>query len=331
MQKQCYIIAEAGINHNGNLDIAYQLIDKAIEANVDAIKFQTFNIEKLVCTSNSLGKKQADFLKDICLKHKDFIELKKYCDDKKIDFISTPFDDESALFLLEELKIDKIKIGSGDFTNLLLLEKIIEKNPKEIILSTGMSSSIEVDIVYNFICNMNYNNFSFLHCTTNYPLENKNANLNVITTYKNKYSIPIGYSDHTTNTLTASIAVSLGAEIIEKHFTLDKNMEGPDHKASLEPDELKEMVNNINITIKLLGNKNKKVLDSECENVIKAKKSIVSNCFIPKNTKITKNMITCKRPRMGIPDYQYKKIIDNTTNKDIKENEIITFEHIKNK
>ncbi|MCW7999959.1 N-acetylneuraminate synthase, partial [Clostridium sp. cpc1] len=256
-----FIIAEAGVNHNGNIDIAKKLVDAAVEAGVDAIKFQSFKAGNLVTKSAKKAEyqkettgngNQFEMLKKLELSYKEHIILKKYCEEKGIMFISTPFDFESA-DLLEKLNIPLYKISSGDLTNIPLL-KYIAKFNKPMIVSTGMANLGEVEIAVNAIKEGGNDKITLLHCTSNYPTACEDVNLNAILTLKNAFKLPVGYSDHTIGIEIPIGAVAMGTKVIEKHFTLDKNMEGPDHRASLEPNELKEMVKNIRNIEKAFGN-----------------------------------------------------------------------------
>ena len=245
--KRTFIIAEAGVNHNGSLKLAKQLVDKAVEAGVDCVKFQTFKAKNLVNKSarkadyqiKNTGTKesQLEMLEKLSLSYENFAELKKYCELKNITFLSTPFDLESADFL-NNIGMTIFKIPSGEITNLPYLRKISSFG-KKVILSTGMSTLDEIQEALNVLKNCDV---SLLHCTTEYPCPYDNVNMNAMLTIKKHFNLPVGYSDHTQGIEIPIMAVSMGAEIIEKHFTLDKTMEGPDHKASLEPDELKQMV-----------------------------------------------------------------------------------------
>ena len=248
-----FIIAEAGVNHNGSIELAKKLIDVAKKANVDAVKFQTFKTEKIIGkfadkaeyqkenTGNS--ETQFEMVKKLELSYEEFKELRNYCNEKGIIFLSTPDDDDSLEFLVN-LGVDMIKIGSTEVTNLPYLKKIAQKNIP-IILSTGMSTLGEVEKALNAIYDEGNKNVTLLHCTTDYPTSYEDINLRAMETLRNAFKTNIGYSDHTLGNEAAVAAVALGAKIIEKHFTLDKNLEGPDHKASLDPQELEKFVETI--------------------------------------------------------------------------------------
>lgn len=309
-----YIIAEVGVNHNGDLDLAKRLVLKAVKAGVDAVKFQTFKTNKLVSKTTPKAKyqiketknnnSQFDMLKKFELSKKDHIKLIKFCNKNNIQFLSTPFDFNSV-DLLEELNVPAFKIGSSDTNNLPLLEYIAKKS-KPIILSTGMSKLNEVAEAVETIQKVIENKLILLHCVSNYPTKYNEVNLKAMDTLKKAFNIPVGFSDHTIGTEIPIAAVSRGADVIEKHFTLDKNMNGPDHSASLEPDELKEMVQKIRNVEKSLGDGIKKPVESEKENIKASRKSVVLTQDIKKGEKISEKHISIKRPGTGIPPKYYE-------------------------
>jgi len=257
-EKPCFIIAEAGVNHNGSLDLAKKLVDVAKEAGADAVKFQTFKAEDLATKKSKLAEyqkknkkgNQLDMLKGLELKDSNFRELKIYCTSKKIIFLSSPHTEDAINFLDPLLTI--YKIGSGDLNNPRFLEKVTKKK-KPIILSTGMSDLSEVEEAVKAIKKAGNQKISLLHCTTSYPCDFKDVNLRAMITLKNKFGLPVGYSDHTLGTEVAVAAVALGAEIVEKHITLDKKMSGPDQMASLDLKEFKRMVEEIRSVEKSFG------------------------------------------------------------------------------
>ncbi len=330
-----FIIAEAGVNHNGKVELAYQLVDKAKEAGVDAVKFQTFNPKKLVSKlakmatyqKKNIGKEksQQEMLSELTLQKEDFLKLKEYCDKREILFLSTPFDYESADFL--ETLIPYYKIGSGEVTNLPFLKHIAEKG-KPIFLSTGMSYLGEVEKSVQVIKSANNRiELTLLHCTTNYPCPVNEVNLRAMLTLKEAFKIPVGYSDHTRGIEVPIAAVAMGAEIIEKHFTLDNNMEGPDHKASLEPYELKEMVLRIRNIEKALGDGIKKPNESEIKIMEVARKVLVMKKALNTGERIKREDIEIKRAGKGISPYDLEKVLGKELIKEIREDEIITWEH----
>ena len=331
----CFIIAEAGVNHNGKLSLAKKLIDIAKEAGVDAIKFQTFKTEGVMIENvpmaeyqkKNIGKKETQFqmIKKLELSYDDFISLKKYCDKKRIIFLSTPHS-EDAINFLEKLVL-AYKIGSGDLTNLPFLEKIAGKK-KPIILSTGMATLSEVKEAVGTIKKAGNNKIILLHCTTNYPCPLEEVNLKAMLTLKKEFNLPVGYSDHTLGVMVPIMAVALGAKVLEKHFTLDKNLPGPDHKASLEPGELKEMVKVIRDTERALGSGIKKPTKSEEKIKKVVRKSVIAKINIPRGAEIKKDMLIIKRPGTGIEPKYLDKVLGRVAKKNIKKDELIIWEKI---
>lgn len=326
--EKIFIIAEAGVNHNGSFELAKQLVDKAVEAGVDCVKFQTFKAENLVNKSarkadyqienTGTTESQLEMLKKLSLSYENFIELKKYCDSKHILFLSTPFDLESADFL-NNLSMEIFKIPSGEITNLPYLRKI-NSFGKKVMLSTGMATLNEIQDALNVLKNCEV---SLMHCTTEYPCPYDNVNMKAMLTIKERFNLPVGYSDHTKGIEIPIMAVSMGAEIIEKHFTLDKNMEGPDHKASLEPDELKQMVLAIRNVEKAFGTGIKEPQESEKKNIAIARKSIIAKCDIKKGEIFTEENLTVKRPATGISPMKWDEIIGTPAQKDYNEDDVI--------
>jgi len=331
----CFIIAEAGVNHNGDIGLAKELIDAAKKAGADAVKFQTFKAENLVTENaemaeyqkKNLGKKESQLkmLKKYELNYNDFKRLKRYCDKKGIIFLSTPHSEDAVDFL--EPLVPAYKIGSGDLTNLPFLEKIAQKK-KPIILSTGMAMLDEVREAVKVIKKHGNNKIILLHCTTNYPCPIEEVNLKTMLTLKREFRLPVGYSDHTLGILVPIMAVAMGAQVLEKHFTLNKNLPGPDHKTSLEPDELREMVKKVREAEKALGDGIKKPTKSE-EKIKKiVRKSIVAKNDIPGDAVITEDMLIIKRPGIGIKPKYLNKIIGKKAKKDIKKDSLIKFEDL---
>lgn len=326
--KKVFIIAEAGVNHNGSIELAKQLVDKAVFAGVDCVKFQTFKAENLVNKEakkadyqvNNTGNNdsQLNMLKKLELSFEDFVELKKYCDDKGIMFLSTPFDHESIEFLAS-LNMPIFKIPSGEITNLPYLRKI-NSYKKEVILSTGMATIDEIQEALNILKDCKV---KLLHCTTEYPCPYESVNMCAMLTLKEKFNLPVGYSDHTQGIEVPIMAVSMGAKVIEKHFTLDKNMEGPDHKASLEPQELKAMVDSIRNIEKAFGDGEKEPQEAEKKNIAIARKSIVAKCDIKKGEILSEENLTVKRPGNGISPMKWDEIIGTVAHKDYHEDELI--------
>jgi len=333
MKNKVFIIAEAGVNHNGSLELAKKLVDVAYKAGVDAVKFQTFKAKNLVSKSAKMAdyqkenlKKetsQYEMLKQLELAFDEFIELKKYCNEKNIIFLSTPFDDESIEFL-DNLGLEIFKISSGEITNLPYLRKI-GKLQKKVILSTGMSNLCDIENALNILlqAGTKKENITILHANTEYPTPKEDVNLKAMLTIKEAFKVDVGYSDHTLGIEIPIAAVAMGASVIEKHFTLDKTMSGPDHKASLEPDELKAMTQAIrNIEISL-GDGIKKPSPSESKNIKIARKVIVAKRDIKKGEKFSEENLTTKRVGSGISPMRWDEIIGKIANRDYMEDEII--------
>lgn len=314
-----YIIAEAGVNHNGQLDLALKLCDAAKEAGVDCVKFQTWQTEKIVTrkaekatyqseNTNDAEESQFDMLKKLELSYKDFRLVQEHCNKIGIDFLSTPDEEYSLAFLMNELHLPLIKIGSGEVTNIPYLRQMASYH-KPIILSTGMATLAQVAMAYDTLIAAGAPSVSLLHCTTNYPCPKNEVNLRAMQTMKEAFKCPVGYSDHTMGTEIPIAAVAMGAEIIEKHFTLDRNMEGPDHKASLEPHELKYMVDCIRNIEVALGDGIKRPNPSEVEISKVVLKSIVAKVLINKGETLTANNMTIKRAGSGIPAAHWDMIV----------------------
>lgn len=332
--KHVLIIAEAGVNHNGSLDIAKQLIDKAVEAGVDIIKFQTFKSEKLVSKSakqaeyqqRNIGKKdesQLAMLKKLELSPSAHKELMDYCREKGIRFFSTAFDMDSIEYL-HSLNLGLWKIPSGEITNYPYLRKIAQYH-EPIILSTGMCELSDIEATLKVLVGFGVKKeqITILHCNTEYPTPYSDVNLRAMLEIRDRFGVQVGYSDHTQGIEVPIAAVALGASVIEKHFTLDKNMEGPDHKASLEPDELKAMVCAIRNVEQTLGSGHKTISESESKNIEIARKSIVAACPIKKGELFTEENLTVKRPGNGISPMRWSEVIGKTAAKDFEEEEMI--------
>lgn len=329
------IIAEAGVNHNGSIDLAKKLIDAAVNAGVDFVKFQTFNSESLVSKSakkasyqientKDISESQLQMLKKLELTREQHYEIVSYCKEKNISFFSTAFDIESLEFL-KELGLSMVKIPSGEITNLPYLRKAAELF-SEIIISTGMSTMNDIEQAVNVFLKAghNQNNISIMHCNTEYPTEMKDVNLLAMNTIQLKFSTKVGYSDHTLGTEVPIAAVALGAKIIEKHFTLDRNLPGPDQLASLEPNELKFMVDSIrNIELAISGSGEKLPSESERKNIEIARKSIVAKTNILKGEVFSEKNITTKRPGNGISPMQWGNVIGKIANKNFSEDDLI--------
>ncbi len=327
------IIAEAGVNHNGSIDLARQLVDVAVEAGVDYVKFQTFKAEKIASRNaakasyqqktTSARESQLTMLKKLELSKEDHLSLIEYCSKKNIQFLSTPFDLES-IDLLKELGIRLGKIPSGEITNLPYLRKMATTFP-QLILSTGMATMKEIEEALNVLLNTgaNKNNIVILHCNTEYPTPFEDVNLLAMPSIGKKFGVSFGYSDHTKGIEVPIAAVALGAVVIEKHFTLDRNMEGPDHKASLEPQELIEMVSSIRNIEKAVGSSIKEPSPSELKNITIARKSIVAATSINKGEIFTEGNLTVKRPGSGISPMQWDAVLGKKAPRDFEADELI--------
>ncbi len=330
-QKRVFIIAEAGDNHNGSYENALKLVDKAVEAGADCVKFQTFITENVISKfaekaeyqkeNTNAEETQFEMVKKLELSFDEFRKIKEYCDEKKILFLSTPFDLDSIDFL-QSIDIPFWKIPSGEITNLPYLIKIA-KTGKDIIMSTGMCQMEEIKEALEILKENGAGKVTLLHCNTEYPTPFCDVNLNAMKTIKEECHVQVGYSDHTIGIEVPIAAVAMGACVIEKHFTLDKNMEGPDHKASLEPEELKEMVIGIRTIEKAMGNGKKCPSESEQKNIIIARKSIVANCDIKKGEILTEDKLYIKRPGNGISPMKWYEVIGKEAIKDFKKDELI--------
>lgn len=329
--KHVCIIAEAGVNHNGDFALAKKMVDVAKEAGVDYIKFQTFIPENLVSKNAEKAQYQKDatgnsetqlqMLQKLTLSNDNFFELKKYCDQIGIGFISTPFDLESIRFL-DSFHMDFWKIPSGEITNLPYLEAIAATGRK-VIMSTGMSNIDEIKAAIQVLEQKGSHDIELLHCNTQYPTPFEYVNLNAMKTIADETGKSVGYSDHTQGIEVPIAAVAMGASIIEKHFTLNKNMEGPDHRASLDPAELKAMVMAIRNIEKALGTGDKKPTESELGNLKVARKSIVARRAIQNGEVFTEENLTTKRPGNGISPMRWKEVLGQKAKKNFEEDELI--------
>jgi len=328
-----FIIAEAGVNHNGSIELAFKLVDAAVEAGVDAVKFQTFKAENLVSknaqkadyqkeTTDAL-ESQFDMIKKLELNMETHKELIAYCQEKGIMFLSTPFDHES-IDLLSDLGLKIFKVPSGEITNLPYLRHIGSLG-KQVILSTGMSNLREIRDALNILINAGTfkSHITVLHANTMYPTPMEDVNLNAMLTIQAEFNIAVGYSDHTLGIEVDIAAVAMGASIIEKHFTLDKTMDGPDHKASLEPEDLKAMVSSIRNIEKALGGSEKKPSPSESANIEIVRKSIVAKQNIKNGELFTEKNITTKRPGTGISPMEWDSILGKVAERDYRLDDLL--------
>lgn len=325
-----YIIAEAGVNHNGSFDLACRLVDAAKAAGADCIKFQTFRAQNLV--SRNAGKadyqkdttgdgSQADMLTKLELSYDAFSRLKQYCGEVGITFLSTPFDLESAAFL-DELGVPFWKIPSGEVTNLPYLEALA-KTGRPVVMSTGMCEMGEIEAAIRVLREHGTADIRLLHCNTEYPTPFADVNLRAMETMRRAFSVEVGYSDHTKGIEVPIAAAALGATIIEKHFTLDRNMDGPDHKASLEPDELAAMVSAIRNIEQALGSGEKTASPSERKNIAVARKSIVAKRAIKAGERLTEDNLTVKRPGSGVSPMRWRDVLGTAAIRNFEEDEMI--------
>jgi len=352
-----YIIAEAGVNHNGSIELAKKLVKVAKDAGADAVKFQTFKAENLTTKQakqadyqvENLGETTSQFemLKKLELSYEEFAELQSFCQTEQIEFLSTPFDFESVDFLVDRLQLSKIKIPSGEITNAPFLH-YIATNKRPIILSTGMAVTEEIHEALAFIAyglakptepvvledvlafykseeakELLRNYVVLLHCTTQYPAPVDSINLNVINEMKKTFQLPVGLSDHSEGIHISMAAVALGAQVIEKHFTLDRKLEGPDHVASLTPDELKSMIRGIREVEFALGDGIKRPNEVELKNRIPVRKSLVTKKAIEAGELFTTDNLTIKRPGNGISPNQYWNYIGQPASKKYDEDELV--------
>ena len=325
-----YIIAEAGVNHNGNFELACKLVDEAKNAGADCVKFQTFKSENAVSRNAKKAEyqkettgegTQIDMIKKLELSYDEFLSLKDYCDQVGICFLSTPFDFDSIDFL-NSLDMPFWKIPSGEITNYPYLVAIAQTG-KPVVMSTGMCEMTEIEDAIRVLRENGTKEIKLLHCNTEYPTPYEDVNLRAMKTMRDKFGMEVGYSDHTKGVEVPVAAVALGATVIEKHFTLDRNMEGPDHKASLEPNELALMVSCIRHIEKALGNGDKKPSSSEKKNITVARKSIVATKKISAGEVLTEENITVKRPGTGISPMRWLEVIGTKAVRDFEEDELI--------
>lgn len=352
-----YIIAEAGVNHNGSLDMAFELIDVAVAAGADAVKFQTFRAEKIVSRYAPKAKYQAEttnpyesqleMIKKLELDENAHRLLIEHCQTCGIQFISTPFDLESVDLLAYRLGIPKLKLPSGEITNAPLILKVA-RTGKPVILSTGMSTLGEIEtalgiLAFGYVCPEGKPSLSaftgaygsvegqkalrekvvLLHCTTEYPAPFSDVNLRVLDTLQTAFGLPVGLSDHTSGNISSIAAAARGAVVIEKHFTLDRNLPGPDHKASLEPEELAVMVRSIREVEESLGNPIKVPVPSELKNMHVVRKSIVAARCISKGELFTEENLCCKRPGSGVSPVFFWELLGRKADRDYKEDDMV--------
>jgi len=340
MEKRVLIIAEAGVNHNGEIEKAFQLVDAAVDAGVDYVKFQTFKAETIVSPKakkaayqeRNIGDgddSQFNMLKKLELSDADHQQLMQYAKDKGIAFFSTAFDVDGVQYL-NQLGLDRFKVPSGEITNYPYLRAIAQMG-KPIILSTGMASLGEIEAALTVLTTFGakLDNITVLLCNTEYPTPMEDVNLTAMRSIAAAFDVQVGYSDHTLGIEVPIAAVALGAKVIEKHFTLDRTLPGPDHKASLEPSELREMVRAIrNIELAISGNAIKAPSESELKNVAVARKSIHLRVDIPKGTRIDESLLVMKRPGDGISPMDIDAVIGRVINRDLTADDKLLWEHL---
>lgn len=327
----CFIIAEAGVNHGGDMNLARKLIDVAVEANADAVKFQAFRTDELIIDdvekapyqtkTTSQSESQAEMLRKLELPKEHYLELKQYCEQKGIILLITPFD-EKSLYELEEIGLEAYKVASTDTTNLPFLKQIALCG-KPIFLSTGMTYLDEIRAALEEI-HPNNKEVVLMQCTANYPIDDDEANLRVLNTFKKEFDMLLGYSDHSMGTGAAPYAVPMGVVLVEKHFTLDKTAEGPDHRASLNPEELKELVKEIRRIEAYLGNAIKEPTESENQTRKSLQKALVTKIPVKKGEEFSLENLTAKRTGgKGISPMKYKEVLGQKSSRDYRANEIV--------
>lgn len=326
-----FIIAEAGVNHNGDLETAKRLVEEAARAGADAVKFQTFKAEALVTKdakkadyqmeTTEKAESQYDMLKKLELTPDMHEQLIDYCKEKHIMFLSTPFDIDSLHYLIQ-CGVEIVKVPSGEVTNYPLLREV-GRTGQRVIISSGMSTLEEIREAVGVLQDNGSSDITVLHCNTEYPTPYQDVNLRAMITIKKELGVAVGYSDHTQGIEVPIAAAALGAAVIEKHFTLDRNMEGPDHKASLEPEELRAMVRAVRNIEMALGDGTKKPSESEKKNIEIARKSIVAKCPIKAGEVFTEDNLTTKRPGSGISPMRWNDIVGKKAVRDFAEDELI--------
>lgn len=332
----CLVIAEAGVNHNGDLETAFRLIDAAVSSRADAVKFQTFKTERVISRlapkadyqveTTGAGESQFDMVKRLELSLDSHRKLMAYCREKGILFLSTPFDEESA-DALQQLGVVAFKIPSGEITNLAFIEHVARKG-KPMLVSTGMAHLGEVEAAVHAVERTGNKDLVLLHCVSNYPADPADANLRAMLSMAEAFKVPVGYSDHTLGIEVALAAVALGACIIEKHFTLDRFMPGPDHKASLEPDELAALVQGIRKVEQALGHGRKEPAASEVHIARVARKSLVAAQDIPAGTVLTDDLVAVKRPGTGLVPSLKPFVVGRTARRTIEEGTVLDWDMI---
>lgn len=328
-----YIIAEIGVNHAGSVDVAKKMISAAKSAGADAVKFQTFTAESLVThgtpkvkyqeTTTAASEDHFNMIKNLEFKNEDHPAIFEYCKSLDIDFISTPYDIESANFL-DKLGVSIFKVASADIVD-LPLHRFLALTKKPVIIATGMATLGEIETVVNIYRESENFNICLLHCVSNYPCSDESLNLRAMNTIADSFHLPMGFSDHSVGDLAASLSIALGAKVVEKHFTLDKNMIGPDHKASSTPEEFASLVRMIRLTEIMLGSPFKRPQQEEAQMALVSRKSIVAKFDLPKGHTISESDLTLKRPGTGIYSKSLDEIIGKKTAKDVPANKLISW------
>jgi len=329
----CFIIAEVGVNHNGDVNLAKKLIDVAKEAGADAVKFQTFKAEEVVTKAAEKAEYQLqttdetesqwEMLQRLELSPEEHRELQRYCLERGVLFMSTPFD-KASVDLLDELEVPVFKVGSGEITDLPFLEYIARKG-KPVLLSTGMSCLSEVNDAVRAIRKAGCDQLVLLHCVSSYPAEPADANLRAMQSMAVAFQVPVGYSDHTPGIEVAVAAVALGACVLEKHFTLDKNLPGPDHKASLESHELRALVSAIRTIELALGNGTKRSANSEAHNRLVVRRSLAAAFDIPQGTVLTPDMLKSLRPASGVSPALIERVVGRRASRCLMAGQLINW------
>lgn len=330
----CFVIGEAGVNHNGSLETALRLVDVAVCAGVDAVKFQTFTASRVVVRdapkaryqeeTTGSHESQREMLERLELSEEAHRRIQSYCRSRGVVFLSTPFDEESADFL-ESLDVPAFKIPSGELTNLPLLQHVARKR-KPLIVSTGMATLPEVEAAVSAVRRTGNDRIALLHCVSAYPAAAADANLNAMRTMAQAFGVPIGFSDHTAGIDVALAAVALGACVIEKHFTLDRTLPGPDHRASLEPDALCALVKGVRTVEAALGHGRKEPVAAEADVAAVSRKSIVAACAIPAGTRLTRDLLVMKNPGTGWPPSMLGDVLGRVSARDIPADSLLTEE-----
>ena len=332
--EKCYLIAEIGVNHNGDMNLARKMIDAAKKSGADAVKFQTFTAKTLVSegtpkvryqeNTTSPEESHYEMIESLELKRHDHAPLKEYSERKGLDFISTPYDIDSAQFLHEELDMKIFKVASADIVD-LPLQEYIARTGKPAIVSVGMATLGEIEEVAEIYRKFNNCNMIFLHCVSNYPCAEDSLNLEVMKTLRQAFQFPVGYSDHSVGSEAAIMSLAFGAKVIEKHFTLDKSLPGPDHQASSTPEEFSSLARSVRRAEQMLGNPTKKCQPEEWQMSQVSRKSIVLNCDIDIGSVIEQQHLTLKRPGSGFQAKELENIIGKTAMRFLKEGDQIKY------